>query len=84
MILIVFQQHNRNIECQPNILSGATDGRYVRDVDVPVFGICPFPNTPNTAHQVDEFINENEFLRGIDRYSAFIKNFAQVPESDHP
>ncbi|CAL8079875.1 unnamed protein product [Orchesella dallaii] len=73
-----------NITCPPNILSAATDGRYVRGVNIPVFGICPFPNTPNTAHQDNEFINQANFLKGIDRYVTFIRKLALLSENLHP
>ncbi|ODN00378.1 Aminoacylase-1A [Orchesella cincta] len=73
-----------NITCPPNVLSAATDGRYVRSMDIPVFGICPFPNTPNTAHQDNEFINEANFLKGIERYATLIQKLAVLPGNLYP
>lgn len=74
---------NRNVTCEPHVLTAATDGRFIREVGIPVFGFCPFPNTPSTAHQDNEFINEVQFLRGIDRYVTLIRYLAMVPSTAH-
>lgn len=62
------------------MLTAATDGRFIREVGIPVFGFCPFPDTPPTAHKDNEFINELEFLRGIDRYANLIQHISMVSQ----
>jgi aminoacylase len=71
-----------NVTCKPRFLSGATDGRYVRNVGIPVFGINPFSNTENWAHRDNERIHESSFLKGIERYAIIIKGFSSLVESD--
>jgi aminoacylase len=71
-----------NLKCTPRIFSAATDGRYMRNVGLPVFGINPFLNTENLAHQDNERIHETSFLEGIDRYATIIKGFSSLGESD--
>jgi len=73
-----------NLTCTPNIPNGVTDGRYIRNTGIPVFGLNTFTNTPPMAHQDNEMINEVEFLRGIARFTTFIQNFAMVSQTLHP
>lgn len=64
--------------CKPQFLSGATDGKYVRNAGIPVYGLNPFINTNRTGHEDNERINEREFLDGIIRYEAFIRRFSST------
>ena len=65
-------------------MPAATDGRFVRNLGIPVFGLNPFSNTAAMEHQDNEQINEINFLQGIDRYVVFIKNLASVSGENHP
>ncbi|OXA57515.1 aminoacylase-1 [Folsomia candida] len=73
-----------NVNCTPNIPNGVTDGRYIRNMGIPVFGLNTFTRTPSMAHQTNERINENVLLTGITRFTRFIQNFAMVSEILHP
>lgn len=73
----------RDVKCPSAVSNGATDGRYVRSVGISAFGLTPFLNTPDVAHQDDEWISEDEFLKGIDRYELIISRLTEVPASVH-
>ncbi|CAL8116975.1 unnamed protein product [Orchesella dallaii] len=73
-----------NLTCSPKVMSGVTDARPVRHLNISAFGINPFPNQLSTAHQDNEVMNEANFLKGIGRYAAFIQKFASLPGNLHP
>lgn len=68
-----------SINCPASFASPTSDARFVRSAGYKVFGIGPFLNTPFKAHTNNEFINEKEYLKGIDRYEVLIRHLAMQP-----
>jgi len=60
------------------IFPAATDGRFVRNVGLPVFGFSPINNTPILLHDHNEFLNEKVFIKGIDVYCHIIPQLANL------
>ena len=65
----------RNIKIEKEIFPAATDSRYIRQAGIPALGITPIMNTPVLLHDHDEYLNEKEFLKGIDFYVDLLKLF---------
>ena len=74
--LIGAKKHSLKI--QPQIICGATDSRFIREVGVPAFGFSPMNNTPILLHDHNEFINEAVFLKGIDIFCGIIEEIAMI------
>lgn len=47
-------------------------------VNVPAIGFSPFTNTPDRAHENDEFITVDEYFRGIEVYKAILLRLANL------
>jgi aminoacylase len=65
-------------ELVPIIQPGATDVRYVREAGIPAFGFSPRRNTPQLAHDHDEFVSENIFLEGIRIYEELLPKLFNI------
>ncbi|KDP47023.1 hypothetical protein JCGZ_10750 [Jatropha curcas] len=67
---------------KPEIFPAATDSRYFRLLGLPAIGFSPMANTPILLHDHNEFLNQAEYLKGIDIYESIIKDYASYAE--HP
>ncbi|CAA0837000.1 Peptidase M20/M25/M40 family protein [Striga hermonthica] len=65
---------------EPEIFPASTDARYFREVGVPAIGFSPMANTPILLHDHNEFLNKDEYLRGIGVYESIIKVYASYVE----
>jgi aminoacylase len=61
------------------VFPAGTDGHYLREKGVSVFGFSPIINTPILLHDHNEFLNEETFLRGIDILYKVVLDMANVP-----
>ncbi|KAM0049167.1 putative N-acyl-aliphatic-L-amino acid amidohydrolase [Helianthus debilis subsp. tardiflorus] len=61
---------------KPEIFPASTDARYFRLKGVPAIGFSPMANTPILLHDHNEFLNKEEYLKGIEVYESIIKSFA--------
>nr|CAB3219984.1 aminoacylase-1 [Phallusia mammillata] len=68
-----------NIELTTEVFSGATDSRFLRAAGYPAIGFSPMRNTPIRLHDHNEFLNETNFMEGIDAYYAILPCLADVP-----
>ncbi|XP_007043100.2 PREDICTED: aminoacylase-1 [Theobroma cacao] len=60
---------------KPEIFPASTDARYFRQLGLPAIGFSPMANTPLLLHDHNEFLNQAEYLRGIDVYESIIKAY---------
>ncbi|KAL5789015.1 hypothetical protein ACOSP7_005964 [Xanthoceras sorbifolium] len=67
---------------KPEIFPASTDSRYFRERGLPAIGFSPMANTPILLHDHNEFLNQAEYLKGIDMYESIIKAFASYAQ--HP
>lgn len=58
------------------IAPGSTDGRFLREMGIDVFGFTPIRNTPVLLHSDNEFIFKKQFLENIVLMSDIIKSVA--------
>ncbi|KAK1408632.1 hypothetical protein QVD17_40569 [Tagetes erecta] len=61
---------------KPEIFPASTDARYFRLKGVPAIGFSPMANTPILLHDHNEFLNKEEYLKGIEVYEHILKAFA--------
>lgn len=64
----------------PHILTiapGTTDGRFVREYNLPVFGFTAINQTPPLLHGTDEYIFKQQFLDHIDLVAKLIQDISQ-------
>ncbi|KAJ8767016.1 hypothetical protein K2173_012525 [Erythroxylum novogranatense] len=61
---------------KPEIFPASTDARYFRDLGLPAIGFSPMANTPVLLHNHNEFLNQDEYLKGIDIYESIIRDYA--------
>jgi aminoacylase len=52
------------VELEKEIFPAATDGRYVRGANVPVFGFSPMPRTPILLHDHQPDLDARDFAIG--------------------
>ncbi|XP_061396693.1 aminoacylase-1B-like [Musca vetustissima] len=64
------------LKLKPQIFTGGTDSRYIRQVGIPALGFSPMNNTPVLLHDNDEYLQADIYLRGIDIYEKIIANLA--------
>ncbi|MBA0842627.1 hypothetical protein Goarm_002439, partial [Gossypium armourianum] len=60
---------------KPEILSGATDARYFRQLGLTAIGFSPITNTPFLLHDHNEFLNKAEYFKGINVYESIIEAY---------
>ncbi|KAI5062950.1 hypothetical protein GOP47_0021497 [Adiantum capillus-veneris] len=68
---------------KPEIFPAATDCRYIRAQGIPAFGFSPMANTPILLHDHNEFLNKEEYLKGIQVYVHIIKSFLSFDNNEH-
>ncbi|XP_022140673.1 aminoacylase-1 [Momordica charantia] len=61
---------------KPEIFPASTDARYFRNLGLPAIGFSPMANTPILLHDHNEFLNQAEYLKGIEAYESIIKAYA--------
>ncbi|KAL8098724.1 hypothetical protein AgCh_031460 [Apium graveolens] len=66
---------------KPEIFPASTDARYFRDRGLPAIGFSPMANTPILLHDHNEFLNKDEYLRGIEIYGSIIKVYASFDDT---
>ncbi|KAI3980270.1 hypothetical protein MKX01_028278 [Papaver californicum] len=69
---------------KPEIFAASTDARYFREQGLPAIGFSPMANTPILLHDHNEFLNQEEYLKGIEIYESIIKEYTSYidPISD--
>ncbi|KAI3980269.1 hypothetical protein MKX01_028277 [Papaver californicum] len=60
---------------KPEVFPASTDAKHFRDQGVPAIGFSPMVNTPILLHDHNEFLNQVEYLKGIQIYESIIKEF---------
>ncbi|CAK7329058.1 unnamed protein product [Dovyalis caffra] len=65
---------------KPEIFPASTDARYFRERGLPAIGFSPMANTPILLHDHNEFLNKDEYLKGIHIYESIIKAYASYIE----
>ncbi|KAH8382466.1 hypothetical protein KR009_003685 [Drosophila setifemur] len=66
------------LSIKPQIFTGGTDSRYIRQVGIPALGFSPMNRTPVLLHDHDEFLQADIYLRGVEIYQKIISNIASV------
>ncbi|XP_026394771.1 aminoacylase-1-like [Papaver somniferum] len=66
----------------PEVFPASTDAKYFRDQGVPAIGFSPMANTPILLHDHNEFLNQAEYLKGIQMYESIIKEFTSYAGSE--
>lgn len=66
---------------KPEIFPASTDARYFRDRGLPAIGFSPMASTPILLHDHNEFLNMDEYLRGIEIYESIIKVYASFDDT---
>ncbi|KAI3795644.1 hypothetical protein L1987_38300 [Smallanthus sonchifolius] len=64
---------------KPEIFPASTDARYFRLRGVPAIGFSPMANTHILLHDHNEFLNKEEYLKGIEVYESILEAFASFP-----
>ncbi|KAL0115587.1 hypothetical protein PUN28_010833 [Cardiocondyla obscurior] len=72
----IFDKIDVNLEI--DILSGATDTRFLRQMGIPVFNFSPINKTTLRVHDHNEYLNKDIFLMGIEIYTKIIPAIANV------
>ncbi|XP_043710944.1 aminoacylase-1-like [Telopea speciosissima] len=65
---------------KPEVFPAATDSRYFRQRGLPAIGFSPMANTPVLLHDHNEFLNQAEYLKGIEIYESIIKAYTSYTE----
>uniref|UniRef100_A0A1I7ZBA8 N-acyl-aliphatic-L-amino acid amidohydrolase n=1 Tax=Steinernema glaseri TaxID=37863 RepID=A0A1I7ZBA8_9BILA len=65
-----------NLDFKTEIFVGATDSRFLRRAGYKAIGFSPMKNTPTLLHDHDEFLTEDEYLRGVEIYEKLIVELA--------
>ncbi|XP_042509075.1 aminoacylase-1-like [Macadamia integrifolia] len=65
---------------KPEVFPAATDARYFRHRGFPAIGFSPMANTPILLHDHNEFLNQAEYLKGIEIYESIIKGYTSYTE----
>lgn len=74
-----FKKINKTVEFYT--FHGTTDGRFLRQRQIPVIGFSPIIDTPVLLHDHDEFIGVSTFLEGIKIFEEII-DFCDSDVSD--
>lgn len=67
-----------DLKVRPEIMPGATDIRYLRELNIPAIGFSPMNNTPVLLHDHDEYLQADVFLKGIEIYKSVISAVANI------
>ncbi|KAJ0965025.1 hypothetical protein J5N97_026163 [Dioscorea zingiberensis] len=65
---------------KPKIFPASTDARFFRELGLPAFGFSPMANTPVLLHDHNEFLKQDEYLKGIEVLESIIKTFASYKD----
>ncbi|XP_061348309.1 uncharacterized protein LOC133293722 isoform X2 [Gastrolobium bilobum] len=65
---------------KPEVFPASTDSRYFRNLGLPAIGFSPMANTPILLHDHNEFLNKDEYLKGIKIYESIIKAYASFDD----
>ncbi|KAJ4962715.1 hypothetical protein NE237_022654 [Protea cynaroides] len=65
---------------KPEVFPASTDARYFRLRGLPAIGFSPMANTPILLHDHNEFLNQAEYLKGIEIYESIIKAYTSYTE----
>ncbi|RAL39781.1 hypothetical protein DM860_003314 [Cuscuta australis] len=57
---------------KPEIFPASTDARYFRERGLTAIGFSPMANTPVLLHDHNEFLNKDEYLKGVGVYESII------------
>lgn len=57
---------------KPEIFPASTDARYFRERGLTAIGFSPMANTPVLLHNHNEFLNKDEYLKGVGVYESII------------
>ncbi|KAA3482591.1 aminoacylase-1-like [Gossypium australe] len=69
---------------KPEIFPASTDAQNFRKLGLPAIGFSPMANTPILLHDHNEFLNQAEYLRGIEVYEFIIKAYTSyIPPGGH-
>uniref|UniRef100_A0A6P4FWV1 N-acyl-aliphatic-L-amino acid amidohydrolase n=1 Tax=Drosophila rhopaloa TaxID=1041015 RepID=A0A6P4FWV1_DRORH len=66
------------LSIKPQIFTGGTDSRYIRQVGIPALGFSPMNNTPVLLHDHDEFLQADTYLKGVEIFKKIISSVANV------
>ncbi|XP_033222116.1 aminoacylase-1-like [Belonocnema kinseyi] len=69
---------NNGFKLYPQILAGASDARYLRELGIPALGFSPMNNTTPLLHENNEYLNKDIFLKGIDVFVKIIPAVANA------
>ncbi|KAJ7942613.1 aminoacylase-1 [Quillaja saponaria] len=67
---------------KPEMFPASTDARYFRQQGFAAIGFSPIANTPSLLHDHNEFLNQDEYLKGIEIYESIIKAYASYVENE--
>ncbi|EDW82934.1 uncharacterized protein Dwil_GK22579 [Drosophila willistoni] len=67
-----------DLKIKPQIFTGGTDSRYIRQVGIPALGFSPMNYTPVLLHDHDEYLQADIYLKGVEIYTKIISNVANV------
>ncbi|XP_043714366.1 aminoacylase-1-like [Telopea speciosissima] len=65
---------------KPELYPASTDARYYRKRGLRAIGFSPIANTPILLHDHNEFLNQAEYLKGIEIYESIIEAYASYTE----
>ncbi|XP_043714364.1 aminoacylase-1-like isoform X2 [Telopea speciosissima] len=65
---------------KPEVFPASTDSQYFRQRGLPAIGFSPMANTPILLHDHNEFLNQVEYLKGIEIYESIIKAYTSYTE----
>ncbi|MBA0738961.1 hypothetical protein Gogos_012269 [Gossypium gossypioides] len=69
---------------KPEIFPASTDAQNFRKLGLPAISFSPMANTPILLHDHNEFLNQAEYLRGIEVYESIIKAYTSyIPPGGH-
>ncbi|XP_033212256.1 aminoacylase-1-like [Belonocnema kinseyi] len=57
---------NNCFKLNPQVLAGASDARYLRELGIPEFGFSPMNNATPLLYENNEYFNRDVFLKRID------------------
>ncbi|XP_042494656.1 aminoacylase-1-like [Macadamia integrifolia] len=58
---------------KPEVFPASTDSQYFRQQALAAIGFSPMANTPILLHDHNEFLNQEEYLKGIEIYESIIE-----------
>ncbi|XP_043714447.1 aminoacylase-1-like [Telopea speciosissima] len=66
---------------KPEVFQASTDSPFYRQRGLPAIGFSPMANTPILLHDHNEFLNQVEYLKGIEIYESIIEAYTSY--TDH-